>query len=503
MLLAVMLSDANRTVFAQSGSSTTDSRARSPARVGQQDVGQRGGQSLADFTELIALIRTTIPGQWDTGEDTITSYVNGVWIDPAGKLHREPTIAKNQSRKPVVNGEGTSATGTRPESDFISIPMLDELGLDREESVRWISIRQIEKLLLDREKDKSRSVCLELLGGLTRLDHVARDHETNDWYLGGPAGGMVLDKSGNLISRTTGLPPILLEDLLCVAPLVLKGKGPLGCSIDPVPESLKKVSMLIRQNSFIKQLSSQPEKATNFLSDSLGDQRATFIGLPYNSPTAMALLLADEHMKRIGLGLVDERVGAPKGVVNYWQACEKLGAVPGQSMVRWWFTMPNQVSIGVDESGDVFTIQSSSVRVMSQKQFLDQRGDRQDSADKDLAADTFADSFTSEFQSIQKKYPVHGRLRHIFDLAVALQLIADETPQRSERPLEMASDDSRRPVVEFPIQWVPSISAWRKTSNGRIAAVVSGGVVIDSKKVKLDRSTILGNIERKTALSLE
>jgi len=502
-----LLSDANQTVFAQSYSSQADSPTRSSNTDSQQDSGRRGGQSLADFTELIALIRATVPGQWDTGEDTITSYVNGVWIDPAGKLLREPTFTKNQPRKSIADSEGTSSKGSRPESDFISVPMLDDLGLDSEESVRWISIRQVEELLMDREADKSPSVRLELLGGLTRLDHVARDHETNDWYLGGPAGGMVLDKKGNLISRATGLPPILLEDLLCLAPLVLKGKGPLGCSIDPVPESLKKVSIQIRQDSFLKQLSSQPEKATNFLSSLLGDQRATFIGLPPDSPTAMALLLADEHMKRLGLGLGDGQgdglVGAPKGVVDYWQACERLGAIPGQSMVRWWFTLPNQVSIGVDESGDVFTIQSSSVRVMSQKQFLDQRGDRQDSTEKDLAADTFADSFTSEFKSIQERYPVHGRLRHIFDLAVALQLIADETPRLSDRPLELASDDLRRPTVEVPIQWVPSIAAWRKTSNGRIAAVVSGGVVIESKKVKLHRSTNLDRVERKAALSLE
>jgi len=480
--------------------------------------GRPGAQSLADFTELIALIRSTVDGQWDSGEDKIETFIGGVWIDPAGKLHREKIIAKSEktasTAKPKVSMKTKASIDnlTPVESDFTSIPLLDAMGLDHEEALRWVSIREVDELL--NSVHRKSSARLELLGGLSRIDYVARDLKTHDWYLGGPAGGLVLDANGNLTSRITGLPPVLLEDLLCVAPLILQEKGPLGCSIDPMPESLQKLSEQIKRGEFVKQLRSKPEKATQFLSDTLGDQRATFFGLPNDSPTALALLVADEHMKRVGLGMVDVPPTSFKAnpistsVVNYWQACQKSGEVPGESMVRWWFALPTKVSIGVDESGDVFSIDSSTVRVLSQKQFLDERGERHDAAEKDLAADAFADSFTRAFPDLQTQFSAYGRLRHIFDLAVALQVIAEETPDRNARPLSIAlsliaSSDEYRPRVAFPIQSVPSIAAWRKTDNGRVAAVVSGGVMVDISKTNLDRSTTAGFVERKQSTRLK
>jgi hypothetical protein len=486
-------------------SNTNESIKEAPRASGSP--GRQGAQSLADFTELIALIRSTVDGQWDSGEDKIETFLGGVWIDPAGKLHREKSSTssgKNASRV-TTHAKPKNAALNNPqptESNFTAVPMLDAMGMNQEVDLRWISIREVDELL--NRDDRKSSVGLELLGGLSRVDYVARDPKTQEWFLGGPAGGLVLDANGNLVSRSTGLPPILLEDLLCVAPLILHGKGPLGCSIDPVPQLLQKLTEQVKTNAFIKQLRSKPENATQFLSDTLGDQRATFFGLPNDSPTAMALLVADEHMKRVGMGMVDVTRGPLRSdVINYWQACEKSGTVPGDSMVRWWFALPSAVSIGVDETGDVFSIQSSTVRVLSQKQFLDDRGTRHDSAEKDLAADAFAESFTKAFPDLQKQFSAYGRLRHIFDLAVVLEVITEETPNRNNRPLSIASSDEYRPRVAFPIQWVPSIASWRKTDSGRVAAVVSGGVMIDVSKTKLDRITNASVVERKKVTSVE
>lgn len=467
-----------------------------------RSLGRPGAQALADFTELIALIRSTVDGQWDSGEDKIETFIGGVWVDPTGKLHREKS--STPLRPTATQSKPQSAINERQptEVDFTAVPMLDAMGINREEVLRWISIREIDDLL-NRANRKS-FARLELLGGLSRIDYVARDPKTHEWFIGGPSGALVLDTNGNLVSRSTGLPPVLLEDLLCVAPLILHGKGPLGCSIDPDPESLQKLSEQVKTNAFVKQLRSKPEKATQFLSDTLGDQKATFFGLSNDSPTAMALLVADEHMKRVGLGMVDVNRGPlHSNVVNYWHACEKTGAIPGNSMMRWWFALPAAVSIGVDESGDVFSIQSSTVRVLSQKQFLDDRGARHDAAEKDPAADAFADSFTQSFPDLQKQFSAYGRLRHIFDLAVVLQVITEETPDRNDMPLLIASSDEYRPRVAFPIQWVPSIATWRKTDSGRIAAVVSGGVMIDVSKTALERTTNASLVERKAVTSLE
>jgi hypothetical protein len=511
-LLSDCCSVSSQKAFAQVASqadSTTTARANPTQDVAEDGrsvpQGRPGAQSIADFTELMALIRSTIDGQWDSGEDKLEPFISGVWIDPTGKLHREAVTSDSKKSDSTRVNTSSSDKKPRDESDSTEVPMLHDVGLDRDDALRWISIHQIEELLT--KSHAGPSVRLKLLGGISRIDYVARDPKTKEWFLGGPAGAIVLDDRGDLVSRANGLPPVLLEDLLCVAPLILRAKIPMGCSIDPVPEALQKLSREIKQASFREQLRSKPEKATEFLTETLGDQKATFFGLANDSPTAMALLVADEHMKRLGMGMVQARPGPRNSrLVNYWEACKESKSIPAESMVRWWFALPAKVSIGVDDSGDVFMIKSPTVRVLSQKQFLDEHGDRQDTVEKDAAADAFAESFSKNFGSLQKQFATYGRLRHVFDLAVAMQIIAEETPSRDERPLAIASDDEFRPRVRFPIQWVPSIAGWRKTGTGRVAAVVSGGVMIDITKTSLDRTRNLGGVSgviRKQATSLE
>ncbi len=457
----------------------------------QWPAGSQGGGSMADFAQLTQLIHTIVPGNWDVdgGEDTIQNSVNGVWISLDGKLIRRST-SKTSSPKLDLSAKAAG---------IVELPVLGDL--QSKESLRWISLNEVESNVRDAMAAKKKaSPTAVVLGGLTRIDHLAYDEKTASWYLGGPAGDLVFDKQGNMIGRSTGLPPVLLEDLLSLAPMVLNGKGPIGCSIDPVPERLKAVSEMVVSPIAKRSLTQQASKWSTKLAETLGDQKATVFGLPDDSPTAAALLIADEHMKRIGIGLDN----GPGSLKSYWEESEARGSIPTSALIRWWFALRDDIVIGTDSDGSVFSLASPTVRVMSQGQWMDATGQRFDVKERDLSADAFANSFTDQFEALQQMYPaIYGRLRHIFDLCVVLKLMREEGIAKHLAKPEVLTNASIQPHMQVPIQWIPSVAAWRKTTGGRVAAIVSGGVNIEVQKTKLPKQTKSGLPEAGKPFSIE
>ncbi len=159
-------------------------------------------------------------------------------------------------------------------------------------------------------------------------------------------------------------------------------------------------------------------------------------------------------MKRLGLGLEK----GPAKLTSYWKESEKRGGVPASSLIRWWFALRDDIRIGVDKANQVYSLETPTVRVLSQKQWMDAAGNRKDIADIDAAADAFADSFTRNFDELQVMHPIYGRLRHVFDLCVAMRIIRDEDKQA----FSFLNQASISPHSENPVKWIPSISSWRK-----------------------------------------
>ncbi len=179
--------------------------------------GNGGGGAIADFRSLINLIETTIDGNWesDGGTNTITQFRSGVWIDTNG------LVQERVLKKGIEAGKGVSKGKA---SDAIVLPDLG--GWQTKSRFRWVSLKKLALELESRRRGgKVPSMSMELVGGLARIEAVSYDAATKDWYLGGPAGGFQLRRDGELVQVETGLPPVLLEDLLSVAPQVFAKKG--------------------------------------------------------------------------------------------------------------------------------------------------------------------------------------------------------------------------------------------------------------------------------------
>lgn len=438
------------------------------ARDGDEP-GPAGGASLANFSELMRLIESVVDAPWanNGGTATMVPFRQGVRIDAQGLIERlDETV---QPDAPSLRVEFERGGRSEP------IVRLDDLGIWQQPSpLRWVSLHALDAQVADCVRQgRSANFAMELLGGLCRIDYVAFDRSRGEWLIGGPAGNIVANAHGDLLHRELLLPPVLLEDLLTIAPQVLNGKGEFGCSIDPDQERLVAAYKMARSPNSLRELRSDPDYWAHEWKSKLGRQRAVVIGIPEDSPTGYALLIADSHMKRIALGLEP----SVDGLKNYWLEADSISQIDKGPMVRWWFTLSDS-RIPWDPERKIACMTESNVRVLSESQMFDERGSRVATERPDWAADAFAKGFTAKFSSLQRSYPVYGRLRHIFDLAVALEIVRAQMTAGYGKPFQCLHRIDNQPRLPVAPKEIDSVVATRRSGNGDVAVIVSGGVSI-------------------------
>jgi len=431
-----------------------------------------GGASIANYDELIGLIENVVDAEWvaQGGTASAIPYRQGVRIDPQGLVERiDASQSAKWSLKVLREGNNTL------DKQILS---LKELGDWQEpNALRWVSLHQLDEQIHSRatdEKNKRANVAMELLGGLVRIDYLAFDKTTQEWFVGGPAGNIVLNAAGELLNPETGLPPVLLEDLLAIAPHVLGNRGELGCSIDPDPKRLAEANKMAQSTASARLMQQDPERWAEQWRQKLGRQRANVVGLNPDSPTGFAMLIADSHMKRIGLGLEF----CPSPIKTYWDERDTFVTnSDATGMVRWWFSTTNH-KIPYDPDRKIFHFSASNVQVLSQAQMMSEVGERVAASAPDRAADSFAKSFSRNFERLQREYRVYGRLRHIFDLAVAMEIVRNEMKLGFGKPFLSLDDLQVQPRLPVAPTELESISATHRTAKGTTSSMISGGVSI-------------------------
>ncbi|MEQ1827767.1 MAG: DUF1598 domain-containing protein [Pirellula sp.] len=447
----------------------------------QRDSRPNGGGAIADYTELMTLIENTIDGDWQSqgGTSSMLPYRNGVRIDPSGVIERfDPNKVTTKSVRLPTSSKSNPAS-------------LTNLGEWQEPTtLRWVSLHQLDEQVasrLDAAESSKASIAMEVMGGIYRIDYVAFDPTTDEWFLGGPAGDLFMSPTGDLINSETRLPPVLLEDLLSIAPHVLNGQGELGCTIDPDPKRLAEAYAAAQLPSAIRALQRNPDRWVEQWRQKLGRQQTKVIGLPQNSPAGYALILADAHMKRLGLELEHR----PKLVKSYWQEREIFGGSRTDvGLVRWWFSLTDR-KIPMDPERKIYHFASSNVQVLSEAQMMNALGSRVVANAPDVAADSFARNFGQHFGQLQREFPCYGRLRHIFDLAVALEIVRVEMQKGNGRAFKALVDSRIQPALETAPMEIDSVASTHKLPDGTVTAIVSGGVSIEfrglGRRMQIDR----------------
>ncbi len=431
--------------------------------------GAQGGAANADFDSLIDLIQSTVAyDSWmenGTGEGEIQPFaINGVYADPQGILRFDRALLMSVSirREPVANSN-TQPANARQSSllRYISLPRLE----------RAIATHQAQHKALPAE--------MLTLAGLERIEFVILNPETHDLILAGPAGDWRVDQAGILVNVETGRPVVRLDDLLAL--WRRSSAAAFGCSITPRQQALADTQEFLARSAAKPLEPSQRPAWLDQLRETLGKQNVEFFGVVPDSHMALVLLVADYHMKLIGMGLAE----SVDGVTNYLDTVELLadGAAPPMSVLRWWFAMAER-PVKTNAERDVFQIPAGGVQVLSENELLAARGERIHTNQSEMLNRRFAGTFTAKFADIAAKYPLYGELQKVFDLSLVLALIdSEDLLARSgwQPTLFENAAALRLPQLAVPRE-VETVINHRMIDKRHIIAGISGGVWIDAPK---------------------
>ncbi|MFV1965876.1 MAG: DUF1598 domain-containing protein [Pirellulaceae bacterium] len=463
-----------RWASASTAAEITDNRLRSSVfgEIAGRPLGggdARGGGSLADFDSLIELVTATIsPDSWDAvgGPGAVEAFSGGVFVDGSGLM----------TSLPMPTGGGELASVRNAARRF---------GRNQDARKRSL-LRRVSLTRLERHAErlwamgKGPDETMRTLAGLQKLTYVLFYPDTRDIVVAGPAGDWAVDGLGRSVSKETGRPVLLLDDLVVVLRNAMSPRaGRFGCSITPRQDNLAALRAFLDESSKRPLRPGQRGDWLDQLRDRLGRQDIQIHGIDPRSRAARVLVEADYHMKLIGMGLEEGTLG----VASYLDHVQPApsGSSPPLDVLRWWFTM-NYDAIRTTRNRDAFELLGPGVQVLSENELLAASGRRVHTGKSKEQNTEFAHRFTRHFEALASKYPIYAELQNIFDLALATSLMRSEGLfDRIDWPMAFFCDDGLYQVDHgyAPTQ-VESVINHRVIDGKRIMVGVSGGVQVDA-----------------------
>ncbi|MBU4398371.1 MAG: DUF1598 domain-containing protein [Planctomycetes bacterium] len=340
--------------------------------------------------------------------------------------------------------------------------------------MRKISLRQLEAALEDCvNNNKPITDEIKYLAGLQRIRYVFVYPEQKDVVLVGVGEGWKVDAKGNVVGIESGRPAMLFDDLL-VALRTARGaaQGGITCSIDPTPEGLQRMS---RITSGPVQNGNQAEAFAAARAKALGMQQISIHGVPATSHFARVLVAADYRMKRLAMNFEPSPV---RGLPSYLQMVSPRAR--GVQTPRFWLE-PSFEALLHDADGLAFELCGSSVKAMTEEDYLTTTGNIQHSGKASRTAQRWADIMTKKYPESAVADPIFGELHNCMDMAVIGALIVRENLlEKAGLSLPTMMDSAELKTDEFnaPKQVESQGSVLRV--KGRWVTTASGGVAINS-----------------------
>jgi hypothetical protein len=247
--------------------------------------------------------------------------------------------------------------------------------------------------------------------------------------------------------------------------------GGITCSIDPTAEGLAKMQQelpALRGSGDAKVFAEGLEKA-------LGMQNITVQGVPQSSHFARVLVAADYRMKRIAMEFDPSPV---RGLPSYLQMVN-----PSAKAVvspRFWLE-PTYNAVLRDADGLAFELRGSSVKAMTEEDFVASTGEIKHSGKASPTAKRWAALMTDKYPELAVADPIFGQLQSCMELAVVGAIIVKDRLMEkagNSLPTIMESSSVKTESLNSPKQ-VKSIASIVNRKRGSVVSA-SGGVAINS-----------------------
>lgn len=354
--------------------------------------------------------------------------------------------------------------------------------------LRVVSLTRMERAVAERlRQGKPVPASLKNMAGLTRVQYVFLNPETNEILLAGPAEGWRIDATGRAIGVESGRPTLQLDDLVTLMRTFSpEGFNAFQCSIEPRPENVQELQ------EYVAARSGRPLAAgagvsryVDQLAERLGEQDVVLNGLPADSRVARVIVEADYRMKLIG---IDKLQGAE--LPSFFDLVSVTAGEPVTTKaLRWWLTTDYDAVLHSNDK-TAFEFVGPAVKCLSENEFFNAAGERVGTGKSELANQQFASHFTKGFESLSSTDVTFADLRNVFDMALAAALIRVEgLDQRAgwDRGV-FANEGSYETTRYVPIESVETAANHRIYNGSEIVVQVAGGVRGDLVSLLKDAS---------------
>jgi len=156
---------------------------------------------------------------------------------------------------------------------------------------------------------------------------------------------------------------------------------------------------------------------------------------------------------------------------------------------RWWLT-PSFEPLLRDTDGLAWKFQGTSVKAMTEQDFVKQSGERERTGTVSPLAQRWADNMTKAYPELAVADPIFGQLENCMQLAVVGALVVGENlPEKANYSFPLLMDTGKLETVALnaPKDVRSQASVLRKGKKWIISA--SGGVEIPSFALASDQET--------------
>jgi hypothetical protein len=423
-----------------------------------------------------------IPGGGGGGT-FVTGAVGGISIDVNGAL-AEPLRDNVQKLRAMRNAA------------------IDQQGaeVNRSTPLRKISLRRLDAAIAAHLADGSPlSDDILNMAGMQRIQYVFVYPEANDVVLAGPAEGWKIGPGGDVVGKTSHLPTLQLDDLLiALRTAETTARTGVSCSIDPSNEGVERLRKFLATQ---RTIGSNPGRTVEAMKQAMGPQSIRVEGVPDTSHFARVLVAADYRMKRLAMDLQEAPVA---GMPSYLDMLQSSRGRAANMMPRWWLT-PKYEPLRTDGEGLAWELRKPTVTTMTEEDFVNADGSREQSGTTSPLAQKWADSMTDRYDALSVEMPIFAQLRNCMDLAVLGALISKERLlQRAGMNPRTLNDPAQLAAMQLPAprQIDSQASLIKKGRNYMIS--VSGGVQMNPWAIveKVEREASLGSVHAGEAASV-
>ncbi len=383
--------------------------------------------------------------------------------DPSGRLMAANRIAQQRSLNP---------------------------NIQKRSALRKVSLRRLEEAIQQAIADgKPLTEEMHVLAGLQKIQYIFVLPDENDIVIAGPAEGWVDDLAGRKVGLTSGMPTLLLDDLL----VALRTFGPrqnlntwVAVSIDPTAQGIADFNEFQRTIPARIPVAARQEVMEQIVEgtrDSLGLAEIKVYNVPRQSHLAQVMVEADYRMKLMAVGL------EPKPI-DMTTFIEALRGAP-RNMQRWWLVPEYEC---VKNSADGLSVELVGRSVVLKTENIDFGPNAQIVQTKikpSRAARTYANSFSESYGQLSRVRPVYAQLRNVVDVLVAAAWIKKSGAFQNSGWTPSTFLDNRQLDVETlpDAKMAPCVAnaVWK---DNVLIALSGGGVSISAAKALLDENLI-------------